>query len=1000
MERPLILWNRALHSGPHLPSGGSVLPLAACATVLLIAPSHLPAQGASPPRFESAIAPILNENCVVCHGESSPQAELDVRSREGLLAGGRSGPALVPGTPSESLLLQKTASGAMPMGDAKLAPGEVDLIRRWIEGGALLEGESAAVAAGGAHEQLSPRKILVTTINVKCLLCHGRRRQEGGLDLRTRASTVKGGVSGPAIVPGDPDGSLMIQRIASEEMPPEEYQARLSYRPVTSAELEELRRWISEGAPWDDEGPVAVDPVSDPMVSDDDRRFWSFQPPRQAAPPPVRARGRVRQPIDAFLLAKLEEKDLSFSPEADRLTMMRRAYFDLIGLPPSPEEVEAYMADESPGSYDRLVDRLLESPRYGEHWGRRWLDAAGYADSEGQVDFDAVRPHAWRYRDWVIRALNTDKPYDRFLVEQIAGDELFNYKERPLPLRPEDSDSLVATGFLRMGPDGTYSVSQGFVAERLTVVADQLQILTSTVMGLTVGCARCHDHKYDPIPQRDYYRLSAVLRSAYDPYDWLSPNESDIGPDADWNETNSRLLPGAPANDVEEAARINAPVEDEVARLAGELEELPAPLRKKLLEEKVPTVPNEALVDARNALSKSLTEDLAASAEEEAGSAEDSGASGSEAISLLDSFVKAKLRLHTKPLVRALFDMGGDPTPVHVLYRGDHRNPGPPVAPGVPSVLGIGLEPYTVEPLGWSSGRRLALARWLVQPNHPLTARVMVNRVWQHHFGRGIVRSEANFGRTGTPPTHPELLDWLAVEFVKSGWSLKALHRLIVTSTAYRQSSTLDAAKLEADFENALLSRFPLRRLDADAIRDTVLKVSQRLDATPFGPADEIEVQPDGEVIAKDSPKGQRRSIYVQQRRSKPVTMLEAFDAPQLKPNCLRRTKSTVASQALEMMNSEILRTSSRYMAGRIMDEAGEDPAAQVNRAYMTALGRLPSAGERADAVSTLTEMTNAWRRRLDERVPMEPKVMKARWLALATLCHTVLNSAEFLYID
>jgi hypothetical protein len=819
----------------------------------------------------------------------------------------------------------------------------------------------------------------------RCSSCHGEQVQMAGLELTTAEGFYKGGESGPVFVNRDPASSRLLAAVRYEgeaKMPPT--------GKLPDEQIEALTRWIAIGAPWPGTQvqPGTAEGASGLHWTEEQESHWAFQPVRTEAPPGVGNREWVQTPIDQFILARLEREGLAPASRADGLTLLRRAKYDLHGLPPSKAEIDEFLSDTGPGRFARLIDRLLNSPRYGEKWGRHWLDVARYADSTG-LDDDIKLPHTWRYRDYVIDSFNDDKPYNQFLREQMAGDELDHVTD----------ETRIATGFLRSGPRVNFREKDN-PERRHDYLDDMLATVGRGVLGMTVHCARCHDHKYDPIPQRDYYRLSAVLRSAYDPYDWLSPNESDIGPDADWNETNSRLLPGAPANDVEEAARINAPVEDEVARLAGELEELPAPLRKKLLEEKVPTVPNEALVDARNALSKSLTEDLAASAEEEAGSAEDSGASGSEAISLLDSFVKAKLRLHTKPLVRALFDMGGDPTPVHVLYRGDHRNPGPPVAPGVPSVLGIGLEPYTVEPLGWSSGRRLALARWLVQPNHPLTARVMVNRVWQHHFGRGIVRSEANFGRTGTPPTHPELLDWLAVEFVKSGWSLKALHRLIVTSTAYRQSSTLDAAKLEADFENALLSRFPLRRLDADAIRDTVLKVSQRLDATPFGPADEIEVQPDGEVIAKDSPKGQRRSIYVQQRRSKPVTMLEAFDAPQLKPNCLRRTKSTVASQALEMMNSEILRTSSRYMAGRIMDEAGEDPAAQVNRAYMTALGRLPSAGERADAVSTLTEMTNAWRRRLDERVPMEPKVMKARWLALATLCHTVLNSAEFLYID
>ena len=971
----------------------------ACAVALLLAGPALPAEDDSPPRFESDIVPILELHCVACHGEASPQADLDVRTRDALLAGGKSGPALVPGAPSDSLLLQKTASGAMPMGGATLAPDEVGLIRGWIEHGALLDGESAENAAASLGVA-SPRHILVTTISVKCLLCHGRRRQEGGLDLRTRESAIRGGVTGPAIVPGDPESSLLVRRIVAEEMPPEKDQARLSYRPVTSTELEDLRQWIRAGAPWDDERPVEVDPGSDPMVSDADRDFWSFRPARRVDPPEVRNQELVAQPVDAFLLAKLEEKGLRFAPEADPLVLMRRAHFDVTGLPPSRAEIETYLRDDAPGSYERLIDRLLESPRYGEHWGRRWLDAAGYADSEGQVDFDAVRPHAWRYRDWVIRALNDDKPYDRFLVDQIAGDELFNYRDAALPLSPSDSDRLVATGFLRMGPDGTYSVSQGFVAERLTVVADQLQILTSAVMGLTVGCARCHDHKYDPIPQRDYYRLSAILRSAYDPYDWLSPNEADIGPDADWNVTNSRLLPGAPAKDVEEAARINAPIEAEIARLASELGALPVRLRRMLLDEKVPSVPIDALVDAREALADGLEDDASGATGEAAGDREIADPEETAAETLLDAFVEARQRLGTRPLVRALYDMEGEPTPVHVLYRGDHRNPGPQVSPGVPSVLAKRLEPYRVEPLEWSSGRRLALARWLVQPEHPLTARVMVNRVWQHYFGRGIVQSEGNFGRTGTPPSHPELLDWLAVEFVSGGWSLKSLHRLILTSSAYRQSSAVDDASLAADLDNTLLSRFPMRRLDADAIRDAVLKVSHRLDTTPFGPPDAIEVQPDGEVVAKDSPEGQRRSIYVQQRRSRPVTMLESFDAPQLKPNCLRRTRSTVASQALQMMNSELLRNSSRYMAGRIIDSVGADPAAQVRSAYRTALARDPSAAERTDALATLEELARAWRRRLDEEVPMEPRAGRARWLALATLCHTLLNSAEFLYID
>ena len=592
---------------------------------------------------------------------------------------------------------------------------------------------------------------------------------------------------------------------------------------------------------------------------------------------------------------------------------------------------------------------------------------------------------------------------------------MFDYKARTLPLAEKERNLLVATGFMRMGPDGTYSVSQGFVGERMTVVADQLRILTSTVMGMTIGCARCHDHKYDPLPQRDYYRLSAVLRSAYDPYDWLSPNEVGVGPDADWNESNTRMLLGVPSHEIEEAERFNAPIHKEVSKLKRDLESLTAPLRNQLQDKKWAETPEALRADIREALEtpaedRSETQNyLAARFGSKLEVTSDElrerfPGYRQKAIEIETAILKTKRRLRPKPRIRALFDMGGEPTPVHVLYRGDHRDPGPPVEPGVPSVLSHGLEPFRVERPPWTtgtSGRRLALAKWLVQPQHPLTARVRVNWIWQHYFGRGIVQSEGNFGRTGTPPTHSELLDWLATEFVRSGWSLKAIHRLILTSGAYRQSSRYDRTRHGSDPDNILLSRFPLRRLDADAIRDSVLRVSGRLNPTPFGPPDDTEAKPDGEVVAKDSPEGMRRSIYLLQRRSKPLTMLEAFDAPQLRPNCLRRTHSTVPSQALQMMNSETLRTNSRYMAGRVIDAAGGDPAKQVERVYLAALSRSPTEREQAAGVSALARMTEAWMRQLDEGpAPMEPKQAKARWLALATLCHTVLNSAEFLYID
>ena len=851
---------------------------------------------------------------------------------------------------------------------------------------------------------------VTTILNVKCLLCHGRRNQEGGLDLQTRASLLKGGASGPAVVPGKPDESPLIQRIENSDMPPVKDQARLSVRAVTSSELERLRAWISAGAPYDERKPKPVIASDDPLVGDSDRDFWSFRTPVRPQVPKVQGQNRVRTPIDAFLLEKLEQEGHTFSPDAPPLTLMRRAWFDVTGLPPSSEAVQSY--ERTPEAYEKLVDELLESPGYGEHWGRRWLDAAGYSDSEGQVSADAVRPNAWRYRDYVIRSLNADKPYYRFLLEQIAGDELFDYKAAK-DLTSEQRDLLVATGFMRMGPDGTYSVSQAFVPERLEVVASQVEILSSSVMGITMACARCHDHKYDPIPQRDYYRFSAILRTAFDPYDWLSPSETPVGPEADWNDSNMRVLLGAPAEEVRKVEEVNAPVLREVEEIERAFEEKANVLREKLLKEKRAAIPElvreevlaaektpvpertpvqEYLVERFRDQLRILPEEL----EKRFPSFQKTAKEKRDAIQ------EVKKGLQGNPRLRALFDMGGQPTAVHVLGRGQYQNPLEPVGPGIPSVLGVDLDPYRLEKPQWTtgtSGRRLALAKWLVQPRHPLTARVLVNRVWQYYFGSGLVKTVGNFGRTGSPPSHPELLDWLATEFVRSGWSMKALHRMILTSTAYRQSSRRNPG-IDGDPDNRLLSHFPMRRLDADAVRDSILKVSGRLDPTPFGPPDPIEEKAGGEVVAKESKTGYRRSIYLMQRRSTPVTLLDTFDAPQLRPNCLVRNRSTVSSQALQLMNSETVRASSRFMAGRVIDTVGRDPEAQVERVYLAALGRPPSAEELDWSRSTLAKMTDEWKGQLDQDYSPEPREGRAQWLALATFCHTIFNTAEFLYVD
>jgi hypothetical protein len=695
---------------------------------------------------------------------------------------------------------------------------------------------------------------------------------------------------------------------------------------------------------------------------------------------------------------------------------MRRVYFDLIGLPPTPEEVEAYLKDSRPDAYERMVDRLLASPQYGERWAKYWLDSAGYADSHGKIDRDTVRPYAWRYRDYVIRSLNADKPYDRFLMEQIAGDELFDYRAAKM-LTPEQRDDLIATGFLRTAADDTDEAVLNLVPYRTSVLADEVSIFSSAVMGLTMECARCHSHKYDPIPQRDYYRFMAILQAAYDPYDWrVSNNVTYAGGEGqvELPLQFQRFILDASDPEFADIKAYNAPIRAEIARLEAALDAKTALLSKQIREEKLSKFPESLRADVKKAfddpeakrtpLEKYLVQKFEPSLKVERKEVEERFKDfKEETIKARKNIQEIKARLKPEPKIQALFDTGGEPSPTYVLRRGDYRNPAARVMPGVPSALRDGIEPYRIVKPSWTTdttGRRLALARWLVQPNHPLTARVMVNRIWLHHFGAGLVATPGNFGKTGAPPSHPELLDWLATEFVRHGWSLKAMHRLILTSTAYRQSSIAQPAQLESDPDDVLLSRFPLRRLDAEAIRDGILKVTGRLDPRQFGPADEVELTPEGEVISKGTSVGFRRSIYLLQRRSMPLTLLELFDAPRMDPNCLVRARSTVPTQALQLWNSDMLREDSRYFAGRVMEKVGDDIDKQVDQVYLTALSRWPKADEKQLGRQALTDLTKYWLEHLGKEVPAEPRPARARWLALANYCHTILNSAEFVYVD
>jgi hypothetical protein len=763
--------------------------------------------------------------------------------------------------------------------------------------------------AGSAETALTQHDVIPIMLR-HCTACHGRHKQEANLDLRTPAAMLRGGKSGPAIVPGKPAESRVVQRITAGQMPPPTRLVEACVKPVEKTELDTLTKWIASGAPVVDVKPDVATTTPDTLVTDKDRDFWAFRPAQPVKVPTVRDTSRVRSPIDAFILAKLEAKGLTFAPDADRLTLMRRAYYDLTGLPPSPEEVKAFLADNSPDAYEKLIDRLLASPRYGERWGRYWLDLAGYADSEGKREQDLPRPHAWRYRDYVIRSFTADKPYDRFLLEQLAGDELADYASAK-EITPELYDNLVATGFLRMTPDATWANITGFIPDRIEVLADEIDVLGSAVLGLTMKCARCHTHKFDPIPHRDYYRLVAVFKGALDEYDWLKPEiRPGIGPES-VDVAPPRLLP------------------------------------------------------------------FVTTAERKAWEAKRTG---------------------REPKIQAVWDRG-EPSPTYIYRRGDYLLPGALVGPGVPSVLTDGKTPFEVRapwPGAKQTGRRLAFAKWVTQPTHPLTARVMVNRIWRHHFGTGIVPSLANFGKAGVPPTHPELLDWLSLQFVEKKWSLKSMHRVIMTSTAYRQSSAISPDAKRLDPANALYSRAPLVRLDAEALYDSLLLVAGKLDEARGGPADAVQARKDGLVTPTGTAKGWRRLIYVQQTRKQLATHAETFDFPQMNPNCVERRDSTVAPQALHLMNNGMVEKLAEEFAKRVRLAAGGYPARQVDAVYLIALGRSPTAEEKKLGVEVLEKLADEWGKQLAVKADRDAAELKA----LATYCHAILNSAAFLYVD
>ncbi|MCA9262606.1 MAG: PSD1 domain-containing protein [Planctomycetales bacterium] len=718
---------------------------------------------------------------------------------------------------------------------------------------------------------------IVPLLAQRCMECHNGQDRQGGLDLSNEAGLHHGGDSGP-VTAESVTSSLLWQRVSTGEMPPE---SQGEFQRLAESELATLRRWLESGAPWPPGRTIGL--YEKTTVARGGLDWWSLRPIQRPVPPPVTNMSWCNNPVDQFILATLETNQMQPAPPANRQTLIRRLFFDLTGLPPSPEQVQAFFDDRSPQAYERLVDVLLASPQYGQRWARHWLDVVRFAETCG-YERDQLKPQLWRYRDWVVDALNCDLPYDQFVLEQLAGDEL--------PERSEDT--LIATGMLRAG---TFNDEPNDPADYLyTRLEDLVHTTTSAFLGLTVKCARCHNHKFDPVYQTDYYRVAS--------YFW----------------------PGYTGQ-----ANLGGPTAEELG-----------------------------------------------------------------------------------------FDVCGwtdrerNPSPIHLLVKGERTQPGPAVPPGFLSCIPELDQPLESPlPGGRTTERRRQFAQWIADPQNPLTSRVMVNRLWLHHFGEGIVRSPNNFGFKGEVPTHPELLDWLAAEFMQGGWRMKRMHKLIVMSSTYQQASSHPRHKdyAERDFLNRYVWRANRRRLDAESLRDALLNTSGQLNLAMRGPSfyphlseEALEglSQKSGAWQESPPPERAKRSIYMMTKRSRLLPLMTAFDFSDTTLPCGQRDVTTVAPQALALLNNEQLHEISSAFAQRIVASCADRSTEYIERAWWLALGRAPTEFERDGAQAFLERQTRHFRTAgstpNDSR--HEASDRDAEQLALESLCHVLLNTNEFIYID
>lgn len=816
-------------------------------------------------------------------------------------------------------------------------------------------------------------------LEAHCVTCHSGANPKGGLDLSTRDGLLRGGESGEAFVANDPDAGLLLRTVRHQDEPHMPYKKPK----LSDTAIETLANWVRDGALYSRSlmRDSAARNSTTFMLTDADRQHWAFRPVRSVQPPIVQdPHLPIENPIDQFVASKLEQNGLSFAPRAGKLIFIRRVTFDLIGLPATPDEIDEFLADDSPCCHERLIDRLLASPHYGERWGRHWLDLARYAETDG-FEHDAVRPYSWRYRDYVIKSFNDDKAYDRFVREQLAGDELW----------PHDPESVTATGFNLLGPDMVDSSDQ--IQRRHNTLNDMTDTASLVFLGLTMGCARCHDHKFEPLSQRDYYALQA----------FFTPVKFD----------REKPIPTPAILAAYEAAMQEFSQHPKMRELAA----LEAPIRERLVERKVAGLSVEAQM-AHKVPAEQRTSEQANLVLE---TAEKVKVSDKE---LIESLGDEEKREHTRlreevkklprpaPLPKAMALAPGDAASAKtfILHRGEYSQPGDEVPAGFPEAIGLSFadssDPASNE-ANVSTTRtvtgtlpaqsrlsRAELANWIASEQNPLTSRVMVNRIWQHHFGRGLVPTPSDFGTHGQMPTHPELLEWLANEFCNRGWSIKHVHRLMLTSSTYRQVSAFNPEQMQLmadrerwtlastiDSENHLYWRMNRLRLEGEAIRDSLLAVSGDLNAAMGGQGvyppipRELFAGSNGWLISESTTEHCRRSVYIFSRRNLRFPFLEVFDAPDKNLSCPIREGSTTAPQSLTLLNAQEVTTAAKRLAIRIENEVNSAEQ-KINLAFRLTLGRSPKPNELLLAHQFLAESP------------------------FSEFCRALFNVNEFVYVD